>query len=224
MAYFYKHAFKLKAPVPATAWTCSNCFLGTPPHPPELTDTGRLRMKVSIFTPVCLFMGDQTPPPPHSPGRPPLYTLNPPADPPVMTSSGGHCSSPYASYWNAFLFINWYLLYGGFFYRGHCDKTVTLGVVPDEIGTKKKLLGCVLSVSVPGFCLENNYRYFHKIQPKIISMFTKYNQHLMNKNKSFVILFYKQDLCVCNITGLEMSQNVCMYYVNCAIFCKVSVH
>ena len=37
------------------------------------------------------------------------------ADPLVVTSSGGHCSGRYASYWNAFLFLSWMLTVEFFF-------------------------------------------------------------------------------------------------------------
>ena len=64
LAYFHKHTFQLKAPPlpPPPHGPVQTVSLGFPPTP-ELTDTGRLRMKVSIFTPVCLFMGGPDPSP-----------------------------------------------------------------------------------------------------------------------------------------------------------------
>ena len=57
----------------------------------------------NVFKDICLFTRGVGYPPleadtPYSGGRPPLEV-----DPLVLTSSGGHCSGRYTSYWNAFL-------------------------------------------------------------------------------------------------------------------------
>ena len=79
----------------------------------------------NVFTPVCLFTGSlwtDTPQTGTSPRKRPPLTEAPCTEttlkgtwnqtgsdnihPPVLASSGGHCSGRYASHWNAFLLIS----------------------------------------------------------------------------------------------------------------------